>query len=96
LPDGEADEPPGEALVDGETIGVAAGLVDGLVDGLGGTDGTGVGWTGFGTNAMAAAIRSDAVRMPASSARTTARRGGMAGRVPVPSGGGGPAGYRLG
>jgi hypothetical protein len=92
LPDGDANDPPGEALVDGE----AAGDAGGLVDGLGRLDGLGVGWTGLGTKARAAAIRSAAVRMPASSARTTARRGGMAGRVPVPSGGGGPGGDRLG
>ena len=100
VPGGEAPagtaEAPGDALVDGATLGDTDGLTDGLTEGLGSGDGVGVGCTGPGTKAMAAAMRSVAVMIPANSARTTARRCGMAGRVPVPSGDGGLPGDRLG
>ncbi len=80
-PDGDGDaagELEGEPLGDGVGVGDGDGDGDATL-GLGATDGAGVGWTGPGTKATIAPTRITAVTTPASSPRTMARRGGIAG-----------------
>jgi hypothetical protein len=82
-PDGDGDaagELEGDPLGDGDADGDGEGDADGDATlGLGATDGAGVGWTGPGTKATIAPTRITAVTTPASSPRTMARRGGIAG-----------------
>jgi hypothetical protein len=90
-----------DAPADGDGETAADGTADGVVDGEtsitdGGADGVGVEWTGPGAKATIAATARTAVTTPASSPRTTARRGGMKRRVPVPRARGGVAGDGLG
>ena len=64
----------GEPVADGDAEGVGDGVTP-----LGAADGPGVGWTGPGAKATIAPTTIAAVITPASSPRTMATRGGMAG-----------------
>jgi hypothetical protein len=82
-PNGDADgdivgEPVAEAEADGDPEGDGEGEKDAAVA-LAAGDGPGVGWTGPGTKATITPTTMTAVTTPASSPRTMARRGGMAG-----------------